>query len=101
MNGSMSPSASVNEQRRHARVAAIYPLEFWVPGLGTAGSGKTRNVSAGGLQFLAAQALLPGTELRLRILAGRHGRPCLDLPASVVRCTPRGTSAFAISCATG
>jgi len=86
------------EQRGSLRTAAIYPLRFWVAGVGTRGAGRTRNLSAGGLQFVAGLALRPGTEVRLRIGTGRWGRPPLDFCASVVRWQSRGGASFAIAC---
>ena len=86
------------EQRGSPRTSAIYPLRFWVAGLGARGAGRTRNLSDNGLQFVTGQALRPGTEVRLRIGTGRWGRPPLEFPASVVRCQPRGGASYAIAC---
>ena len=88
----------VAEQRSSRRTTAIYPLQFWVAGVGASGAGRTRNLSDGGLQFMTAQPLGPGTEIRLRIGTGRWGRPPLHFPASVIRCQARGPSSFAIAC---
>ena len=101
MSNGQGALSRVPEQRGSPRIAAIYPVNFWVAGLGTRGSGRTRDLSDEGLQFVARQALRPGTELRVKISSGRFGRPPLEFPASVVRCRQYGRggrTTFSIAC---
>jgi c-di-GMP-binding flagellar brake protein YcgR len=79
------------QRRTHIRLDAEHPIEYTVvgggeTGPGIAGAGTTRNISAGGLQFMVSAPLLEtvvaGDALELRLALGRDA---VLLEADVVR----------------
>jgi c-di-GMP-binding flagellar brake protein YcgR len=91
MSGSSNPIVSPAERRRFVRVRKNFPLTYEVVDSSNRGSFiASSDLSVGGLQFAANDAVTPGTELVLKVAVGSD-KVILKLPVRVVWCRYSGT----------
>ncbi len=76
------------EQRGFPRIATDCDARYGVAGAKAARGAVIKNISAGGMQFIAEDGLEVGTTIELRVGPGQLSIPMLSAVVEVVRSAP-------------